>query len=69
MQSTLLISANDSMSRDSGPYYCQVISTVNETDNFTAYDTSIVSLTGKHMRLIKIVSLKYSFLKLFVIII
>ena len=49
MQSTLLISANDSMPTDSGLYYCQVISTVNETDNFTANDTSIVSLTGKHI--------------------
>ena len=39
------------MPTDSGPYCCQVILTVNETDNFTANDTSIVSLTGKHIRL------------------
>ena len=51
MQSTLRISANDPMPTDSGPYCCQVILTVNETDNFTANDTSIVSLTGKHIRL------------------
>ena len=48
MQSTLLISVSDSMPTDSGPYYCQVILTVNETDNFTANDTSNVLLTGKH---------------------
>ena len=46
MQSTLFISSDDSMPRDSGPYYCQVTLTVNETDNFTANDFSGVLLTG-----------------------
>ena len=65
MQSILLNSANDSMPTDSGLYDCQVILTVNETDNFTANDTSIVLLTGKHNNYtLKIISMKYSFLKL-----
>ena len=48
MQSTLLISTNDSMPTDNGSYYCQVTLTIDDIDNFTDYDTSNVLLIGKH---------------------
>ena len=46
LQSILIISSNDTVSRDIGIYTCQVILTVAEIDTFTASDNLIVLLRG-----------------------
>ena len=49
MESTLYISSNDTIPKDSGIYTCRVTLTVFNTDDFTVSDTSRVILTGNYM--------------------
>ena len=46
MQS-LFISSSDVMQGDSGVYTCQVNLTISGTDNFNAFNTAKVLLTGE----------------------
>ena len=49
MQSTFLISSNNTRPGDSGMYTCRVILTVARVDAFDDSATSLVIITGKHI--------------------
>ena len=49
MRSTLYVSLNDTTPENSGIYSCRVNVTINNTDRFTASNTSTVILAGDYI--------------------